>query len=240
MNRRRPTAVLFDLGNTLASYYYAEQFQPVLEAGVRNGLDELRRRELAPIDVITAVDTARTLNREAADLSVCPLAERLRQVFALGATVDDELIAALCERFLAPIFALGRRAEDALPTLANLRAAGFSTAIVSNTPWGSPAHLWRAELARLGLLEAVDATVFCVDVGWRKPARVIFEHAAERLSVGADACCFVGDDLQWDVEGAVAAGMNAVLLDRDERYPGYTGAKARDLWDVVRWIEREA
>ena len=55
-----------------------------------------------------------------------------------------------------------------------LRSRGIKTAIVSNTPWGSPADAWRAELTRHGLLDKVDATVFCMDVGWRKPHRAPF------------------------------------------------------------------
>jgi len=45
----------------------------------------------------------------------------------------------------------------------------IKTAIVSNSPWGSSANAWRHELMRHGLLERVDAAVFCGDVGWRKP-----------------------------------------------------------------------
>jgi hypothetical protein len=37
---------------------------------------------------------------------------------------------------------------------------GIKTAIVSNTPWGSPADACRAELTRHGLLDKVDAMVF--------------------------------------------------------------------------------
>jgi FMN phosphatase YigB (HAD superfamily) len=33
----------------------------------------------------------------------------------------------------------------------------------------------------------------------------------------------VGDTLEDDVEGAIAVGMRAVLVDRDGRYPGRDG-----------------
>jgi FMN phosphatase YigB (HAD superfamily) len=36
-------------------------------------------------------------------------------------------------------------------------------------PLGGPAASWKEELARHGRLDQVDAVVFCVDVGWRKP-----------------------------------------------------------------------
>src|SRR5690606_28828557 len=136
---------------------------------------------------------------EARDLRVRPLAQRLMHIFGIDDGVG--LHETLSVRFLEPVFALGRRYDDSLPVLARLRAAGIRTGIVSNSPWGSPASLWRAELRRLELFEAVDFHVFCGDVGWRKPARIIFEHAAALAGVPHEQCCFIGDDLKWDVEG---------------------------------------
>jgi putative hydrolase of the HAD superfamily len=119
----------------------------------------------------------------------------------------------MCDIFLQPIFRLGTLDAHALPTLAALRRKGIRTAIVSNTPWGSPAERWAEELRRHGLTEAVDATVFCVDVGWRKPAPQIFQHALSLLDVGARDSVFVGDDPRQDVAGAQRSGLRAILID---------------------------
>jgi putative hydrolase of the HAD superfamily len=86
--------------------------------------------------------------------------------------------------------------------------------LVSNTTWGSPSVLWREEIARHGLIDFFDVVVFCRDVGWRKPARAIFEHTLAELAVSPDACLFVGDDPRWDVAGPRACGIEAILVDR--------------------------
>jgi FMN phosphatase YigB (HAD superfamily) len=93
------------------------------------------------------------------------------------------------------------------------RSNGIKTAIVSNTPWGSPAHAWRAELTRHGLLDKVDATVYCMDVGWRKPHRAPFDRALSLLEVAPVDALFVGDDHRWDIVGAQNAGLRPVLLE---------------------------
>jgi putative hydrolase of the HAD superfamily len=224
--------VLFDLGNTLAAYYHAEAFGPVLEACVRNVLDELSRHGRAGIGFEQALDAACAQNQEAADFRVRPLAPRLAAIFAVDVH-ETQLLAALSTAFLEPIFALGRRFDDTLPVLARLKAAGVRTGIVSNSPWGSSAQHWRRELQRLQLVDAVDVTVFCGDVGWRKPARIIFERATQLLGVSADRCCFVGDDPRWDAEGAANAGMRSILLDRDGRYTQTRWPRARTLEEVV-------
>src|ERR1700691_2214694 len=72
---------------------------------------------------------------------------------------------------------------------------GDSTFIIDCSSQAEP---WRQELQRRGLLDLVDEAIFCVDVGWRKPAPQIFEHALTRLGVAARRAVFVGDDVRWD------------------------------------------
>jgi putative hydrolase of the HAD superfamily len=204
----------------------------VLEACVRNGLDELARRGRTGVAFETALTAAQTHNQESPDFRVRPLAPRLATIFGVPLQEAD-VLAALSTAFLEPIFALGRCFDDTLPVLAQLRAEGFRTGIVSNSPWGSSAQLWRQELRRLRLLDAVDITVFCGDVGWRKPAPAIFDHAARLLGASADRCCFVGDDIKWDAEGAAKAGMQPILLDRDDVCAQAPWPRARTLWEVA-------
>lgn len=226
--------MLFDLGNTLVSYYVAAEFASVLRrclsgcvqvlgSGVRVDEDELFQRALA-------------LNVERSDYAVRPLGERLRVLF--GETLDAAVEARLVSAFLEPIFATAVLAPDALSTLAALRERGYLTAIVSNTPWGSAAAPWRDELARHGLLSAVDAAVFCAEVGYRKPHRAPFDRALRLLGVRAADAVFVGDDARWDVAGAERAGIRPILLA-----PNRTDATsesipiARNLREVLDYLD---
>jgi len=223
------SAVLFDLGNTLAEYYHASEFAPVLERSVAAVRDELVSRAECNVTMDAALEAAVAENREAPDFRVLPMIERLERVFRTRLADNPALARIACERFLDPIFALGRIYDDVLPTLARLEAAGVRTAIVSNAPWGSPPDLWRHELARLKLLDHVGATVFCGDVGWRKPARAIFEHALRLLGCSAGACVFVGDDPAWDVGGSAAVGMRPILIDRERRHADHAGERIESL-----------
>jgi HAD superfamily hydrolase (TIGR01509 family) len=141
------------------------------------------------------------------------LADRLRELFGEYESLDEASALALGTAFLKPIFAMARLDPQAVPLLEALRGRGIKTAIVSNTPWGSPAYAWRAELERHGLLDTVDATVFCMDVGWRKPHRAPFDRALSLLDVAPADALFVGDDHRWDIVGAQNAGLRPVLLE---------------------------
>ena len=235
---RMKPAVLFDLGNTLAAYYHASQFEPILEHSVREVLAGVEARRLSTVSFQTAMARAIAENREATDYRVMPLGDRLERILGLPLADDPALTMELCALFLRPIFGVARLYDDALPVLETLRRIGCPTAIVSNTPWGSPPGLWRDELMRLGLASSVDAVVFCGDVGWRKPAQVIFRHAAEAVGRMPRDCLFVGDDLKWDVEGSRASGMRPILIDRDARHTDHRGESIRTLSAILETLEQ--
>lgn len=229
-------AVLFDFGNTLAEYYRREDFGPVLERCVALTRQRVQETVRDVVNLETAMKRAITLNREASDFRFNPMADRLASIFDLDEEAKAELGESLCESFLEPIFEVGRLYPDTQPVLEHLKSQGYKTGIVSNTPWGSPPELWRREFQRLGLPPLVDAIVLCGDIGWRKPAKQVFLHSADLLEVRCDQCVFVGDDLEWDIDGSAAAGMRPILIDRDNRHPDFKGEHIsclRDLAEVL-------
>ncbi|HEX3147331.1 MAG TPA: HAD-IA family hydrolase [Gemmataceae bacterium] len=50
-------------------------------------------------------------------------------------------------------------------------------------------------------------------VGWRKPSREFFQSLAKSAKCDPIQILYVGDDPRNDLEGASAAGLNAILLD---------------------------
>jgi putative hydrolase of the HAD superfamily len=99
---------------------------------------------------------------------------------------------------------------DAQPAIATARADGILVAVVSN--WDVSLH---GVLERLGF--AVDGVITSAEVGARKPAPAIFKRALALLDVAPAEAVHVGDSLQEDVAGALAAGIEPVLLARDGR-----------------------
>jgi putative hydrolase of the HAD superfamily len=94
--------------------------------------------------------------------------------------------------------------------LARLRARGARLAVVSN--WDVSLH---DVLERTQLRPLVDAVVISAELGAAKPDRAIFDAALERLGAVAGDALHVGDSIEADVEGAIAAGIQAVLVARD-------------------------
>jgi putative hydrolase of the HAD superfamily len=88
-----------------------------------------------------------------------------------------------------------------LDVLGELRAGGTATAIVSNSFGHDAYHGYDIE-------SLADEVVISGVVGVRKPARRIFQIAADQLGVEPGECLFV-DDLELNLSGARRLGMSA-------------------------------
>jgi HAD superfamily hydrolase (TIGR01549 family) len=102
--------------------------------------------------------------------------------------------------------------DDVLPVLDELRRHNLRLGLLSNT-----ARDLDQFVAHHGL--DVDAVLTSRVHGKTKPHDSIFHAMLERLGVTAPGAVMVGDDLGDDVEGARAIGMQAWLVDREERFP---------------------
>lgn len=103
-----------------------------------------------------------------------------------------------------------RLAPDALPALNALRDAGMGLAVVSNWDCSLP-----RVLAELGIADRFAAVSVSAVVGAAKPDPRIFRDALGRMGAAPEAALHVGDRAADDCAGARAAGVRAVLLDRD-------------------------
>ena len=114
--------------------------------------------------------------------------------------VEDALLAAIV---FTPF-------DEVPDTLRRLRARGTRLVVASN--WDVSLH---EALERTGLRELVDGAVCSAEVGTAKPAPEVFERALEIAGVAAGEAMHVGDDVEADVEGARAMGIEPVLVLRE-------------------------
>jgi HAD superfamily hydrolase (TIGR01549 family) len=106
--------------------------------------------------------------------------------------------------------------DDALPVLEALRGHGLKIGLLSNSSRDLDEFV-----AHHGL--RADAVLTSHVHGKTKPHRTIFRAMLERLAVAPGEAVMVGDTIEDDIEGALAVGMRAVLVDREGRFPDREG-----------------
>jgi putative hydrolase of the HAD superfamily len=201
-------AVSFDCGGTL--YYEVKQdhavFHKILNslgyqfevAEVKRALDDARvwwNGEKAKTGEVWTEDSwAKLLQKMASNLAIPDppwIAERLREHWLLEADF--------------------RAYDDAVPTLNELKSAGFKLIIISNV---SSSKNLKTYLRKAGIPNHFEATIASGDVGYEKPNPEIFRKASRILKIPASYILHVGDKYEEDYIGAYNAGLKALLLDR--------------------------
>jgi putative hydrolase of the HAD superfamily len=164
--------------------------------------------------------------RDAAALAALRLecADVLADVLAAGPN-GAEILPCLTDAVAFTAF------PDAAPALAALASQGRRLAVVSNWDVSLP-----PVLVRLGLASQFEVIVHSAGAGAAKPDPRPFQIALDRLSLSPAECVHVGDDPVNDGEGATAAGLRAILVDRAGE--GGPGRRVRSLGEVPAMLEQ--
>lgn len=139
------------------------------------------------------------LRRQCAEVlrSALPPSHELARVGA------DELTSALLASLRFSAF------DDAAAALRQARGSSWRVVVASN--WDISLH---HVLQRLELAQLVDGIVTSAEVGARKPSPAVFERALALVHATPPEALHVGDSIEEDVLGALAAGIEAILLAR--------------------------
>src|SRR5471032_3075402 len=105
--------------------------------------------------------------------------------------------------------------DDVPDVLREIAAAGLRIGLISNSHRCLASFQSHFELQGL-----IAATVSSSEHGLMKPHPSIFAAALHLVDVPAAAAVMVGDSVRQDVEGALGAGLRAVLMHRgDDEHP---------------------
>ncbi len=123
--------------------------------------------------------------------------------------------------------------DDAEPVLRALARSGLKIGLVSNSHRSLDAFR-----THFGLADVISVAVSSSAHGYLKPHPSIFNAALDALGARAEHAVMVGDSLSHDIEGALAVGMRAVLLQRQGA--GETGNRPvpviTDLHALHSWL----
>jgi YjjG family noncanonical pyrimidine nucleotidase len=206
----RPTAVLFDLDDTLFDHQH----------GTREALAVLRRRHPC-LQRWSVGDLAARHSLLLERLHVEVLAgqltvdearhHRFSTLFAdAGEVLSSDSAASISAEYRDAYVAAWRLVAGALDLLTVLRGRARVGIVTNNI-----VREQTAKIVSLGIAPLVDAIVISEAVGVHKPDPRIFELTLERLGCAAVQAVMVGDSWATDIEGARSAGLSAVWFNPD-------------------------
>ena len=210
-------AIFFDAVGTLihpdpaAAVVY---WQVGRQHGSNYDLDQIARRFRAAFQKEEAVDRA-------ARWQTSEDRERRRWRNIVAQVLDDvndpeACFAELYEHFSQP--KAWRLEAEAATVLQELARQGYLLGMASNFD-----RRLRCVIAGLAGLSPLQHLVISSEVGWRKPAARFFTALFAATGLAAEQILHVGDDPEYDYQGAIDAGLQALLLDRVPNFRGFTG-----------------
>jgi putative hydrolase of the HAD superfamily len=213
-----PKAIFFDLDDTLHDRRASvEAFTPALFAHLEPWLGGASLEKFRT--TLHQVDYGGYVPREV-------FMQRLLESF--GATNFDTLELA---KFWRSEFAkFAQPMAGAYELLEFLSVRGIKTGIVSN----GTCALQQAKIVALDL--KVDMMVISESVGAKKPDAKPFLEALRLLEVSASEAWFVGDHLVNDIQGAMAVGMKAFLLEREQSTSAVDTVRLKHLLELRSYV----
>jgi putative hydrolase of the HAD superfamily len=209
-------AVFFDLYQTLIRY---QPSQEELEAaalqslGIKTTAAALRRPMLVANEYIYQQIAQKPLSRRSREETLALYAEYQRIVLKeAGISGDEKIVLRLLGMMQQAKMDL-TLFDDVLEALDELKKRGYQLGLISNIEQNMT-----GTLTKLGLTARLDSVVTSQDAGFTKPRPEIFHYALDKAGVKPEAAVYVGDQYQVDILGAQGAGMQSILIDRDNYY----------------------
>jgi epoxide hydrolase-like predicted phosphatase len=217
-------AVLFDAGNTLIWLDHPFIVQLLREHGVETTTEGLMEAEYGAKLLMDqmARDTT-TDERTRGRIFFAEIFRRVGLDEGSFAPVAQRMFARHAERNL-----WGGVRERTAETLDELRRRGYRLGVISNADG-------RAEeaLTAVGLRPHFELVIDSGLVGIDKPDPRIFHLAAERMGIDPSDAVYVGDIYEIDVQGARAAGMQAILVDPLWKWDDKDCPRIRGIHDLL-------
>jgi HAD superfamily hydrolase (TIGR01509 family) len=220
--------VIFDLDDTLVNFAATRQvaYRCLAEVVEREGIDPV-----AFIRACSEVDRPLFSLFEQGQLTRQQYrTRRFGDPFSrIGLPARDDLVVQLNTVFMECVNDRPLLYDDVRPVLQTLRARGLRTAILTN----GPSDGQRRKLKATGLDQAVDHVAIGEEIGFSKPSALAFHAVVDRFSLRHADALMVGDSPELDYDGALRAGLEALLLDRDGNFQAAHRASIRSLDDVL-------
>ena len=216
-------AILFDVYGTLATWY-PDRYLLHSRAARKFGIEVTKKGIDAGYAVAEAYMTrqnTKTPIRQMVRADRDEFFAKFEQIVlqGCGINVNLELAEKIWQEVASQEYELVLY-DDVLNNLAALRERGYIVGIVSNVPSSS-----EVLAEQLGLSESIDFAVTSSEVGYEKPDRRIFIEALHRADkTPAKDAIMVGDQIESDIKGAIGAGIQPVLLDRNNTHPDFEGS----------------
>ena len=157
---------------------------------------------------------------------------RLKESFdVLKIPVSDALIHQLSEDYIAHLSSFNHVFEGTDEILEHLKK-NYTLHIITNGFEEIQEKKMHSSKIRHHFTTVTNSEM----VGVKKPNPKIFNFALKHAKAKPMESVMIGDNLEADIQGAIAVGMQSILFDNAKRYPDADGHRIEHLSELVRFL----
>lgn len=140
------------------------------------------------------------------------IVERFRRPLShgQGLAVSEQFCLEMSDRFLDHCSSKPGVVDGAHELMDYLKSKGYRMHMTSN----GFHEVQYKKLAACGLRDYFDTIILSEDAGANKPSKTFFDYALQRAEASPTTTLMIGDNLQTDIQGALNAGIDALLFNR--------------------------
>jgi putative hydrolase of the HAD superfamily len=227
------TALLFDLDDTLLDYNVGvdDSWATACTSGcVGRNVDTGRLIEAVARSRRTFWDDPERNRRERLNM-LGAWTKIVAGAFEEIGIAHDGLAETIAHEFLAHRRERMRLFPETRACLERWHRAGVPLGLVTN----GDATQQRYKIERWDLARFFRVVVIEGEFGVGKPDAAVYRHALDSLGAAPNDALMIGDNLDFDVDGAQRFGLRGVWIDRHAR--GIPAASAVVPWRVVRSLD---
>ncbi len=164
------------------------------------------------------------------------IVERFRRPLSVGQglEVTEPLCLEMSDKFLDFCSSKPGVIEGARELMDYLKQKGYRMHMCSN----GFHEVQYKKLAACGFRDYFDTIILSEDAGVNKPSPLYFDYAFKVSGADRETTLMIGDNLQTDIQGALSAGIDALLFNRWQVSVGESAVKPTFVVDKLLDIKK--
>lgn len=122
--------------------------------------------------------------------------------------------------------------DEVMPFLKKLKTLGVEPALLTNGTYSRQ----NTKIISTGLNELINHIYISGKVGYAKPDKRFFDFVLQDLCVSNSDAVYIGNSIDDDYKGAVGAGIDFVLMDRNNNNQDFQGNRVMSLDQFNQYI----
>lgn len=165
------------------------------------------------------------------------IVERFRRPLSvgMGLAATEAYCLEMSDRFLEFCSTKSGVIDGAHELMDDLHSKGYRMHMCSN----GFHEVQYKKLESCGLKDYFDTIILSEDAGANKPSPLFFEYALQQSGAQRETTLMIGDNLQTDIMGAMATGIDALFFNRYPEYekttaPTFVVTSLRDIMKILK------